>query len=321
MADSAAWHPVAVGLGRRAFKTVVEPPGRGPGYWAGAPSAVWHRGEVWLAYRLRRPVDAGRGYANVLARSPDGYSFETVAGVTSAQFQAASLERPALVAAPDGTWRLFVSCSTEGSKHWWIEVLEAASPERFGAQGGRMVLPGDHTTAWKDPVVAAGDDGWRMWPCRHDITVADDADRMESWYATSADGERWDLRGPALRPTPGTWDQRGVRISAVVEALGGPSRWLAFYDGRASAEENWHERTGVALSPPAEPDHPSSPDQFRPVGPGPLVTAPSIRYVSPVALPDGSWLVYYEAQREDGAHELRVEHAEPAVAPAVGAAS
>jgi hypothetical protein len=300
--EPALVHPIADGLGERAAKTVVAPPGTGAGFWAGGPSARWHDGAVWLAYRLRRPVDAGRGYCNVVARSADGYDFETVAVVTSGQFGAASLERPALAVGPDGRWRLFVSCSTEGSKHWWIEALEAPAPDGFGAGRGRIVLAGDQATAWKDPVVSVDRDGWRMWPCRHDIIPAQDADRMDSWYATSADGWDWTLHGPALRPTPGTWDQRGTRITAVVApAAGGPAgRWVALYDGRATAGENWEERTGVATG--------VAPGAFEAVGDHPVVGAPSIRYLSPAQLPDGSWLVYYEATRPDGAHELRVEY-------------
>jgi hypothetical protein len=36
-----------------------------------------------MAYRLRRPVDRGRGYANVVGRSRDGVRFETIATLTS----------------------------------------------------------------------------------------------------------------------------------------------------------------------------------------------------------------------------------------------
>ncbi len=293
-------HPITDGLGQRATKTVVSPPGEGPGYWAGGPSAIWHGGAVWLAYRLRRPVTAGRGYANVVARSEDGYSFETVSEVTSAQFDSASLERPALVVGPDGTWRLFVSCSTEGSKHWWIEMLEASSPERFGPGRGRVVLPGDEATAWKDPVVSVDADGWRMWACCHHIVPAAEADRMDTWYLTSSDGRDWVPDGPALVATAGTWDQRGARIAAVVAPETGADHWIALYDGRASAEENWEERTGVAFG--------TGPQRFEAAGSGPLVSAPSLRYASPVRLPDGSWLVYYELARADGAHDLRVEY-------------
>ena len=34
----------------------IEAPGTGPGYWAGAPCAVAGDGEIFLAYRLRRPT-------------------------------------------------------------------------------------------------------------------------------------------------------------------------------------------------------------------------------------------------------------------------
>ncbi len=60
---------------------VIEPPGTGSGFWAGGPSIVVDDGVFHLAYRLRRPVDQGRGYANVVARSTDGVHFETVATV------------------------------------------------------------------------------------------------------------------------------------------------------------------------------------------------------------------------------------------------
>src|SRR5215468_5030100 len=93
---------------------VVGPPSRGPGNWAGAPSAVCAGDVVWLAYRLRRPDAEGRGYANVIARSEDGVRFEEVARLTSDEFGAASLERPALVMRPGGGWRIYVSCATHG---------------------------------------------------------------------------------------------------------------------------------------------------------------------------------------------------------------
>lgn len=292
-------HPIADGLADRPAETVVEPPGEGPGFWAGGPSAVWHDGAVWLAYRLRRPVDAGRGYANVVARSTDGFAFETVATVTSDQFECASLERPALAVGPDGTWRLYVSCSTAGSKHWWIEALSAPAPDRFGAGRGVVVLPGDAEVAWKDPVVTVEADGWHLWPCRHHIADPDEADRMDTCHATSADGLHWDVGPAVLSPTPGTWDQRGVRVTAVLPGAGGGR--VAFYDGRASAGENWEERTGLATG--------AGPERFEAVGDKPLVVSPSVRYLTAVELPDGrGWMAYYEATRDDGAHDLRAEY-------------
>lgn len=274
---------------------VIDAPGRGEGFWAGGPSSVLADGSYWLAYRLRRPVDQGRGYANVVARSDDGLRFEPVATVTSDQFSCASLERPALVQRPDGGWRLYVSCSTLGSKHWWVEALDADTPAGLAEGTSTVVLPGDDNTAWKDVVVLVDDDCWRMWACRHPLEDGPDrADRMTTWYASSEDGLRWEMHGPALAPQPDTWDARGARIAAVVPRDG---RWWAIYDGRRSAEENWRERSGLAVG--------HGPDRFSAVaGPVPERAGTALRYTSLVTLDDG-YRLYYEATGPDGAHDLR----------------
>lgn len=274
--------------------TVVAAPGIGAGYWAGAPSAVVVGGDVWLAYRLRRPIDLGRGYANVVAHSADGLAFESVAVLTSSQLECASLERPALVPLPGGGWRLYVSCSTPDSKHWWVEAIDAPSPHELPA-GQRTVVLNDGDAAWKDVVVKRASDGWQMWACRHPLDAGDDAaDRMSTWYATSADGLSWTMVAEALRPTPETWDARGVRVADVLREDG---RWWAFYDGRRSAEENWRERSGLAVG--------DRPDDFVAVaGPVPEETAKATRYAS-VVQATGGRRVYFEATATDGSHELR----------------
>ena len=122
---------------------VVAPPGEGPGYWAGAPSAVAADGAIYLAHRLRRPVDDGRGFGVVIGRSTDGVDFETVSHLEKEPFGAASLERPALVQRPDGGWRVYVSCSTPGSYHWWIDAIDADDPTGFVAERRTTVMPGD----------------------------------------------------------------------------------------------------------------------------------------------------------------------------------
>lgn len=277
----------------RGVETAVEPPGSGAGFWAGGPSAVYVDDTFWLAYRLRRPVDQGRGFANVLARSRDGVRFETVATVTSDEFGSASLERPAIVEIDRG-FRMYVSCSTWNSKHWWVEAVDIGPDGTIGAR--TMVLPGDEATAWKDVVVHRDGDHWQMWACRHPLDGGDDeADRMTSWYATSSDGLRWDWAGPALVPTPGRWDSRGTRVASVLRF---GDEWVAFYDGRASAAENWHERTGVASG--------RGPSHFSADGP-PTPEGRTARYLSVAAVPDG-YRLYWEASRPDGAHALRTAY-------------
>jgi hypothetical protein len=277
---------------------VVPPPVDLPGYWSGAPSAIVVGGDVYLSYRLRQPEGVGRGYANVVARSHDGVSFETVAVVEKDAFGAESLERPALVVTEDGRWRLYVSCATPGTKHWWVDVLEAGTPEGLATAPRRTVLPGDALHAVKDPVVVRDGTGWHLWASVHPLDDPDATDRMTTEYATSPDGLDWTWQGTALAPRAGTWDARGVRISAVF-------RWgddlVATYDGRATAAENWEERTGLAL-------HDGN-GAFVAAGDAPLLQSPhapfGLRYADVVALPEGGARWYYEATRADGAHELR----------------
>ena len=125
----------------------IEPPGAEPGYWAGAPSAVRHGSDIFLAYRLRRPLGEGRGYAVAIARSRDGVHFETLQVIGKQKMDTESLERPALVLTPDGTWRLYLSCATWGTKHWRVELLEAAAPGAFDPRQRTVVLPGDSASA------------------------------------------------------------------------------------------------------------------------------------------------------------------------------
>jgi hypothetical protein len=74
----------------------------------------------------------------------------------------------------------------------------------------------------------------------------------------------------------------------------------AYFDGRASAAENFEERTGearwdgsryIAVAGPAS----------SPVGGG------ALRYVSAIALPGGKQRLYYECSTQYDSHELRTE--------------
>jgi hypothetical protein len=279
---------------------VIAPPGDGAGHWAGAPSAALGDDGIYLAYRLRRPLAAGRGYAVAVARSADGVRFETLWSVAREQASADSLERPGLVRDRSGRWRLYLSCATPGTKHWQIEVMEADHPAEFDVTRRAVVLPGDAKTGVKDPVIRRQNGSWQMWVCCHPLADPGDADQMVTEYATSTDGFDWTWHGTALSGRPGCWDSRGTRVSTVWQD---GASVIAFYDGRASAAENYEERTGMATG--------TSPDSLVALGTAPAAESPyagrGLRYLDVLALPDGRRRLYYEMTRPDGAHELRTE--------------
>lgn len=276
-------------------EVVVAPEDPRPGSWAGGPSAQLVDGTWWLAYRLRRPVGEGRGYANVVARSDDGVRFTPVVTLDKDAFGAESLERPALVRTPEGTWRVYVSCATPGTKHWRVDLVEAATVEALATAPARTVLPGSATAAVKDPVVRLAGSEWHLWASVHPLDDPEATDRMTTEHATSPDGVTWTWQSTALAGRAGSWDARGVRFATVAA----DGSW-ALYDGRATAEENWEERTGLAVR---------AGDGFTAVGDAPLLQSPhapgGLRYADRVALPGGGARWFYEATRPDGAHELR----------------
>ena len=215
----------------------------------------------------------------------------TVATLDKDRFGAMSMERPAVVRTPEGRWRLYTCCATPGSRHWWIDVIEADNPAGFAEAEARTVFPGDDTVAVKDPIVQLRDGVWHAWICCHPLDEPDQEDRMTTAYATSADGLDWEQRGNALEPRPGRWDSRGARMTAVLA-----NGW-ATYDGRGTKDENWFERTGLARAT-------GEPGRFEAANEAPTT---HVRYLDALALPGGGYRIWYEAPLADESHELRTE--------------
>ena len=132
---------------------------------------------------------------------------------------------------------------------------------------------------------------------------------MTTELLTSQDGLTWSPGIPVLAPVPvavdqegrGRWDRRGTRVAAVVEPVDGEPYVL--YDGRATAAENWFERTGIAVL--------GADGTFAPLGDAPVAEAPhgtrALRYACVVPLPGGGYRLFFEASRPDGAHDLRTQ--------------
>jgi hypothetical protein len=274
----------------------VPAPGTGAGWWAGASHAAQDAdGSFVIAYRVRTG-HAGRG-STVVARSADGEQFTTVAELDQRRFNAASMERPSIVRTDEGRWRLYVcSASKPPSKHWWIDVLEADDPSDFASAEALTVFRGDASVGVKDPLVQrAPGGGWQAWICCHPLDEPDEEDRMTTAYATSDDGLSWTWHGTVLAPRPGSWDARGARLTAVLPD------GRAAYDGRASKEENWFERTGLARLTGRRPG------ELEQVSDDAVV---DVRYLDVLPLAEGGYRIWYEARLPDESHELRTERIE-----------
>jgi hypothetical protein len=259
----------------------------GSGNWIGAASALVHGDHIYLAYRDRHPVDKGRGNQAYVARSriENGVHFDMLCAIDKAEMDAESLERPALDVTPDGDWDLYLSCATFHSKHWRIERLRARRPEEFSTRTRQTVFPGSKVFGIKDPVLVRRQD-LRIWATLHPLTEGDaNADQMISVNAFT--GEE------AMLPERGTWYGRGTRLTAVLGDY-------AYFDGRASAAENFEERTGLAQWNGSRYVAVAGPVSS-PYGGG------ALRYVSVVILPGGRQRLYYESATQYGSHELRTE--------------
>ena len=275
----------------------VPAPGTGRGWWAGSSSAALDDdGAFVVAYRVRTG-EKGRG-STVVARSEDGEHLTTVATIDQARFGAQSMERPALIRTDEGRWRLYVCpAAPPPSKHWWIDVLEADDPADFATAEARTVFPGDEHVGVKDPLVQRTEDGrWQAWICCHPLDQPDEEDRMTTAYATSKDGLDWEWHGTVLTGRPGMWDARGARVTTVLPD------GRAAYDGRATKEENWFERTGLARLTGASL---GALEQMNDEA------VADVRYLDVLPLPDGGFRIYYEARLPDESHELRTELVRP----------
>ncbi|MGI5834861.1 MAG: hypothetical protein ACOX87_00030 [Chloroflexota bacterium] len=300
--------------------TIVEPLGAGKGWWAGAPSVLYdaEQDTFYVSYRQRRPRELGRGGETRIAASRDGVTFKDIWSATKDTFDSPSIERCSLVKTPQGRYRLYVSFVDGADGRWRIDVLEAAVIEELNPSERIRVLTADDIDGEgvKDPYVFMLGPCWYMLASctpKPDVLTPDVASRMHATadiyntgivksltgLAYSHDGLHWQWEGFVLTPPERGWDAYCTRIGAFLYR---PPVFTAFYDGSASVEGNYEERTGIAVSTDLRSWRRVSVD-------GPVLTSPnasgSLRYLDAIEV-NGALYYYYEFAREDGSHELRV---------------
>ncbi len=301
-------------------ETIIEPPGRSKGYWAGAPSVIHDNidNAVYLYYRLRQPhgaADSERGFEVRIARSEDGIRFHDIWRLHKRELGSSSIERSSLVKVKEGHYRLYVSYVDPVDNRWRIDVMEAADPASFNPRFRKKVLtaldrPG--VEGVKDPYVMRVGDQYFMYfvyaepTGEHDTSLLHGSgDVHNTGYAlastgiaVSTDGLNFRWVGNAIPVGVSGWDQYQARLTTIIPA---GDFFFALWDGSRNVEQNYEEKSAVALTYDLRTFAKATPE--RPV----LETAAgrSVRYVDALVRDRAIWY-YYEYTRDDGAHELRV---------------
>jgi hypothetical protein len=303
-----------------AGEVVLTPEVAEAGYWIGC-AGIRHeqdQGRFLLTYRQRRPrghEDAERGWRCAVAVSMDGVTFEDVWSVDKRELGTSSMERFAVLPTAEG-YTLFISYVDPADNRWRIDAIDAPTPDAFDLAGRRPVLTAASTgtEGVKDPYLFVHGDDVYMFLSYAEAGEFGETERARmhatadvynvgitthpTGLAISRNGGGFEWVGKVLDVGHG-WDRYQARLNSVVATDDG---FVGFYDGSASAEENYEERCALAVSHDLRTWTSVNPDGPWITGAG---TTGSLRYFD--AVPVGKELyVYYEATRTDGAHELRM---------------
>jgi len=301
---------------------VFEPERREVGYWSGCPSVLYEPDSerFLLTYRQRRPrgeARTDRGWRCALAESKDGRHFQDVWSVEKTQLGSPSMERFSLLPRSDEGYELYISYVDPADNRWRIDVLSAKSPSQFAIEERRSALTAaaTGTEGVKDPYTLRVGPAVFMFVSFAKRGVLSDEEKklahatgdiynvglttFPTGLATRLSGQevfRW--HGEALG-VGDTWDRYQARLTSLVSRDG---VFLAFYDGSASVEENYEERSGVAVGFDVC-------SLMRLTDDAPWLrgdsAGSSVRYVDVVQV-GSEWFVYYEYGCADGSHELRL---------------
>lgn len=299
-------------------QTIREPVGPGNGYWAGAPGAFYDSLEkTWyLTYRIRRPrgVEPDRGGEARIARSTDLAKWEDIWSVNKSAYQSASIERSAIHRGPDGIWRYFTSYVSPEDGRWCVSLLRGPDVRKLSADSVKPIFTAKplKLEGIKDPWIFSQGNAYYMF-----LSIAlptpktsakshDTLDIYNTGECVSATGlavspnlDDWEWKGVIFQPDGKGWDKYCRRINSLLPMNG---NFIAFYDGSAGHEENYEEKTGIAISTDLHRWKTLTPN-------GPCLTSEhasrSLRYVD-IQINDGRAFLFYEAARADGAHDLRL---------------
>lgn len=297
--------------------TIIEPLQSGSGWWAGAPSILYDDEKFYLYYRLRKPRELGRGTNCFIAESSDGINFKTIWQASKEDLDTMSMEKAALVKSLEGKCRLYISFVDPADDKWRTDMLEADSFDKLDPKNRSKIFAADDVgiEGVKDPYVmivgrkyymllSYAPSPERSAELKSEMHATADVyntglTKSHSALAVSSDGVNFDWFGDVFSPKDSGWDAYAARLSTVLYI---PPVFNVFYDGSETVDENYEEKTGLAIS--FDLKH-----YERVTEAGPILTSPhasgSLRYMDAITLKDNIYY-YYEYARPDGSHELRL---------------
>lgn len=280
--------------------TVIEPPGKGEGYWAGAPSVIFDqpKDRILLYYRFRNPKQ--RGYKGTIAESQDGKHFEEIWDISKDGLEAHSLERAHLMKLPNGKYRLYISYdpwSTEEFKGWQIDLLEADSIEELKPEERQPVVEpfSKKVGNVKDPYIVEGKNQYKMFVSYH----PKDGSSSNTGLTISSDGRNFKWKGDIFPHDTYQWHDGIARITSILKE---DSDYYIFYDCEQSMDYSGEEKSTIAVTKNFESF--KHPQKGSPVFSSPYGTK-SLRYITHLRFNNRLYF-YYEFSRENGEHELRM---------------
>jgi hypothetical protein len=260
-----------------------------------------------MFYRIRTPLEEGRGGTCAVAVSRDGIEFEDVWTASKEDLAANSIEVGHPVRDPSGEWRLYVSYEFAPTSEWRIDVIRGPELADLDTQGRRTVLaPGDYALPWiKDPWVVLRDGQYWLYsavPGRTPPNVVKNTVHAKPLDASALSISDDGLYFPTIEyvfegTTDDNWHSRRARLGSLFRWGEG---WIATWDGGRTFFDNYEEWCGLASSPDGR--------QFERLAiEGPWVRSPHgcVRYVYGLRVDDRIYF-YYEYTRQDLSHDLRV---------------
>lgn len=298
--------------------TILEPPGKGLGYWVGAPSVIFDEkvSRFYLYYRVRKPRPV-RGADCYIAESKDGIKFSPIWRAKKEDFNSSSIEKSSLTKTIDDKYRLYISFVDPLDNRWRIDMMEASHPEEFKTDKREEILTASsiQCEGVKDPYVLIVGGKYYMIvsyaptpkkvneELEKKMHITGDVyntgiTKSYTGLALSNDGINFKWWGDILSPGK-LWDAYTSRISCILYL---PPVFITFYDGSSTVKENYEEKTGLAIS--FDLIHYDKVTEEKSLLSSPHASG-SLRYMDSIIV-NNEIYYYYEYARENGSHELRM---------------